>query len=145
MDRKLWAVPLRERELMSPHLTQCRLAEAYLPTKWHLDPSSRLATIDIGRKFGRGCCAFPLFFLFLWGAGFSSNTMLPGPRPTSVPNSILIHPTVWPEYGPADYADAGARDFRKCVVCCALCVGELGPHVTQCGLGRGLPPRQVSL
>jgi len=27
-------------------------AEAYLHTKWHLDPSSRLATIDMGRKFG---------------------------------------------------------------------------------------------
>ena len=22
--------------------------------------------------------------------------------------------------------------------------GELGPHLTQCGWGRGLPPRQVS-
>jgi len=22
--------------------------------------------------------------------------------------------------------------------------GEVGPHLTQCGLGRGLPPRQVS-
>jgi len=28
------------------------LVEAYLRTKWHLDPSSRLATIDIGRKLG---------------------------------------------------------------------------------------------
>jgi len=27
-------------------------AEAYLHTKWHLDPSSRLATTDIGRKLG---------------------------------------------------------------------------------------------
>ena len=27
-------------------------AEAYLRTKWHLDPSSRLATIDMGRKLG---------------------------------------------------------------------------------------------
>jgi len=34
-------------------------AEAYLHTTWHLSPSSRLATTDIGRKFGgRGCgCA----------------------------------------------------------------------------------------
>jgi len=50
--------------------------EAYLHTKWLLDPSSRLATMDIGRKLGNGV---PLF------------------------------------------------------------TGELGPHVTQCGLGRGLP------
>jgi len=26
--------------------------EAYLPTKWHLDPSSRLATRDMDRKLG---------------------------------------------------------------------------------------------
>ena len=29
-------------------------AEAYLHTKWHLNPSSRLATTDMGRKLG-GC------------------------------------------------------------------------------------------
>ena len=27
------------------HLTECRWAEAYLRTKWYLDPSNRLATI----------------------------------------------------------------------------------------------------
>jgi len=27
-------------------------AKAYLHTKWHLSPSSRLATMDIGRKLG---------------------------------------------------------------------------------------------
>jgi len=27
-------------------------AEAYLRTKWHLDPASRLATTDMGRKLG---------------------------------------------------------------------------------------------
>jgi len=27
-------------------------AEAYLLTKWHLDPSSRLAKTDMGRKLG---------------------------------------------------------------------------------------------
>jgi len=37
---------------LGPHLTQRRLAEAYLDTKCHLDPSSRLATIDMGRKLG---------------------------------------------------------------------------------------------
>ena len=49
-----------------------------------------LLTIDMGRKFG-GCAA-------LWGAaGSLSNTMWPGPRPTSVPNGILIHPAVCPQ------------------------------------------------
>jgi len=43
-------------------------AEAYLPTKWHLDPSSHLVATNIGRKLG----AIPL-----WGgqAGFPSNTV----------------------------------------------------------------------
>jgi len=48
---------------LGPHLTQCRLAEAYLRTKWHLDPSSRLATIYTDQKLG----ARPLF-----GAGDGS-------------------------------------------------------------------------
>ena len=34
----------------------------------------------------------------LWGgAGSTSNTMLPGPRPTYLPSGILIHPAVWPQ------------------------------------------------
>jgi len=52
-------------------------AKAYLHTKWHLDPSSRLATADMG---GKGT----------------------------------------------------ALNF------------QLGPHLTQCGQVRGLPPCQVS-
>ena len=36
-------------------------AEAYLPAKWHLDPSSRLATTDMGQKLEG---AVPL-----WGRG----------------------------------------------------------------------------
>jgi len=58
-------------------------AEAYLHAKWHLDASSRLATIEMGRKFRRG-----LRLLFE--------------------------------------------------------EGERGPHLTQCRLGRGLPPYQVA-
>ena len=43
-----------------------------------------------------GCCA-PLH----GGAGSPSNTMWPGPSPTSansLPSGILIHQTVWPQY-----------------------------------------------
>jgi len=60
----------------------------YLRTKWHFDPSSRLATTDMGQNWG--LCPF-------WerAAGCPSNKMWPGPRPTSVPSFILIHPTVW--------------------------------------------------
>ena len=41
-----------------------------------------------GSKVGRGCCA---------GWVPVSNTMWPGPRPTSLPSDIFIHPTVWPQ------------------------------------------------
>jgi len=54
-------------------------AEVYLSTKWHLDLSSRLATTDMSRKVG---VAVPL----LGAAGSPSNTMWPGPWPTSVPS-----------------------------------------------------------
>ena len=81
--------PFRGREL-DPHLTQCGLGRAYLLTKWNLDPSSRLATIDMGRKVA----ALSLFR----GSWSPSNTMWPGPRPTFVPSGILIHPTVCQQY-----------------------------------------------
>ena len=73
MGRKLGAVHLWGE--LGPHVTHVAWADVYLPIKWHLDPSSRLATTDTGRKLGGGV---PLF------------------------------------------------------------KGELGSHVTQCGLGRGL-------
>ena len=59
MGRKVGegAVSLFRGEL-GPHRTQGGLVEAYLLTKWHLDPSSRLATTDMGRKVGG---LYPLF------------------------------------------------------------------------------------
>ena len=121
-----------------------------------------------------GCCA-PLF----WGeVGPPSNTMLPGPRPTSVPSSILIHPAVWPQqtwakkwgtamplfwgaWSPSNTMWAGPRPTSlpsSSLIHPAICPqqtwvenwglcpvwGELGPHLTQCGKGRGLPPHQVA-
>jgi len=53
----------------------------------------RLATIDMTRKVG-GAAAL----LSVGGTGSPSNTMSPGPRPTTVPSDILIHPTVWSQY-----------------------------------------------
>ena len=50
------------------------------------DPSSRLATIDMGPELG----CVPL----LGDAATPSNTTSRGPRFTSVPNGILIHPAV---------------------------------------------------
>jgi len=72
---------------LGPHLIQCGLgrdlslyqqnvawAEAYLRTKWHLHPSSRLATKDMGQKLGE------LRPFWGAGAGYQSNTMWPGLR-----------------------------------------------------------------
>jgi len=75
-------------------------------------------------------------------AGSPSNTMWPGPRPTSVPTGILIQPFGHNRHGP------------KTGRCCALFghnvhgpkiggyvpfwEGELGPHLRQWGLGRVL-------
>jgi len=63
-------------------------AEAYLRTKWHLNPSSHLIWAE-----NWGLCS-----LGGGGAGSPSNTMWPGPRPTCTPSFILIHPAVWPQY-----------------------------------------------
>ena len=91
VGRKLGAPPLLGRRLV-PHLIhKVAWAEAYLRTKCHLDPSSCLATIDMNKKLGRGLC--PLFGD--GGAGSPSNTKSTGPRHTSIPYGILVHPAVW--------------------------------------------------
>jgi len=91
-DRKLGAAVSHcwGKGELGPHLTQCGWAEAYLHTKWHLDASSRLAKIEMGRKLG----ALPLLGR---GAGSPSRKMWPEPRPTSMLSAILIHPAIWPE------------------------------------------------
>ena len=60
-------------------------AEAYLRAKWHLDPSSRLATIDMCRKL-EGALPF-------WGGELGPHLTQYGlsqPRPTSITSGILI-------------------------------------------------------
>jgi len=51
LGRKLGVSPLLGKEL-SLHQTQSSWAEVYLHTKWYLNPSSHLATTDMGRKLG---------------------------------------------------------------------------------------------
>ena len=102
------------------HYSRPRIASA----KWHLDPSSHLATTDMGEKSGVGGCA-PL------GAKSPSNTTWPGQKPTFIPSDILIHPAVWPQ---------------KCggVLCsCFRGAGSPSNTDTQCGLTQGLPPYQL--
>jgi len=78
---------------LDPYLTQCgvdRGLRLYQVGAWSIQP------------FGHSTWAENLGRLCLFGgAGSPSNTMWPGPRPTSAPNGILIHPAVWHNrYGP---------------------------------------------
>jgi len=70
-------------------LTQCVLRPtSVVCTTWHLDPSSRLATIHGPKSGGAAVTLFlgvPIYHNVAW------------PRPTSVPTDILIHPAVWPQ------------------------------------------------
>ena len=92
-------------------------------TKWHLDPSSRLATTDMGRKLG-GCDPMGV-------AGSPSNTVFPGTRPTSLPSGILIHRAISPQ-----------RTRGRKLGTCAPFGEELGPRLTQCG--RHYSPYQAA-
>ena len=102
-------------------------AEAYLHTKWHLDPFSRLATTYMSRKLGGA--AVPLF---RGGAGFPCNTMWLWTRPIPVPSGILIHAAVLPQYMDQNWGTL-----------CPFLEGR-GPHLTQFRLGSGLPLYQVA-
>jgi len=82
-----------------------------------------------GRKEGGGCCA-----PFTGAAGSPSNTMWPGPRFTSIPSGVFIHPAVWPQQ----------TWVKNWVGVVPFFLGELGPHQTQSRLGWGLPPYQVA-
>ena len=53
IGRKLGeAVPLLGEWSLVPIEHNVAWAEAYFRTKWHLDPSNRVATTDMGRKLG---------------------------------------------------------------------------------------------
>jgi len=73
-------------------------AEAYLPTKWHYRHVPK-----IGRW---GCAPYA-------GAGFPSNTVWPGLRPTSMPSGNLIHRTVWPQYANVTGRQTGQERQRS--------------------------------
>ena len=60
-----------------------------LHNKWHLDPQP-FGHNTHGPKIG-GFAPASLFGV----GGSPSNTKSPGPRPTSTPSGILVHPAVW--------------------------------------------------
>ena len=79
---------------------------------------------------GQNLGALPLLGVGAWSP---SNTKSPGLRPTFIPSGILIHPAIWPQ-------QIWAENWGLC----PFGEGKVGPHLTQCGQGRGLPARQVS-
>ena len=119
-------------------------AEAYLPTKWHLDIFSRLSTTDMGQKVG-GCCAPPLFEGELGphltqcrlGRGLRGFTTM---RYINLRFTYLL--TIKWHLDPSSHLATTYMGQRLGYA--PLAEGVLGSHLTQCGQGRGLPPCQVS-
>jgi len=70
---------------------------------------------------------------FLGVAGSPSNTKWPGLRPTSIPSGIYLSPSS--RLATTDIGRKLGAVPRE---------GELGPHPTQCQVGRGLPLYQVA-
>jgi len=84
--------------------------------------------------------------------------------PTSIPSATLIHPVVWPHWTRVENLAVGLRPlfgrgaespcniqssgpsptYIPSGIFAPLAEGQLGPHLTQCGQGRGLPAYQVS-
>jgi len=78
-------------EKLGPHLTRCGLGRGLPPCQvasWSIQPFGR------NRHEPKIEGSSPLF---LRGAGSSSYTMWPGPRPLSLPSGMLIHPAVCPQ------------------------------------------------
>jgi len=60
--------------------------------------------------------------------------MWPRPRPNFVPSGILIHPAIRPHQTWAEISEGGLSPLGV----------ALGPHLTQCCPGRGLPSYQLA-
>ena len=100
---------------LGPYLHNMAWAEAYRRTKWHLDPSSRLATIDMGRKLG----AVPPPF---W-EGERSRHLTQCRMGRGLPS------TKW-HLDPSSHLATTDMD-RKLGACAPLGEGEMCPHLTQ--------------
>jgi len=102
------------------------MAEAYLPTKWHLDLSSHFATTGMGRKL-RGLCPFG-------GGGARSPSNSVAWAEAYLRTKLHLDPS-------SRLVTTGmAENLGEAV---PLWERELGPHLTQFGEGRGLSPCQA--
>jgi len=78
------------------HLAQCGLYQCPPPCQMSplsIQPFGHNRSRHVPKIGERGSAPF-----LGRGAGSSSNTMWPVPRPTRMPSFILIHPTVWLQY-----------------------------------------------
>jgi len=112
---------------LGPHLTQSRLGWGLPPCQV---PASSIQPFGHNKHGPKIWGSAPF-----WGggAGSPSNTNSPGPRPSSIPSDILINAVISPQ-----------QIWTENWGICPFGEGELGPYLTQCGQGRGLPACQVS-
>ena len=101
--------------------------EAYLCTKWHLDPSSRLAARAENWR------VVPPF----WGREL-------GPHLTECRLCRGLPPTKW-HLDPFSHLATTGMGGKLGGGCAPFGEAELGPHLTQCGQGRGLPEAKFHL
>ena len=109
---KRWGLLCPFRAELGPRLIQCGLGRCLLP---YQVASSSIQPFGHNKrvpKLGGSGCALC--------SGSPSNTKSPGPRPTSIPSAILVHPVVWPQR-------TLAENWRDCA---PLGEGNLGPHLT---------------
>ena len=120
MDRKLGPVPpfLGGAWFPSNNLA-CAEAISLPPCQVFLDPCNCLATIHQRRRQNRQTDR--------QDRQDRHNSLWPGTRPTSILSGILIYPDVWRQRTWASFYGGGAVPPFW---------GGLGPHLTQCGLGR---------
>ena len=104
--------------------------EVYFRTKWRLNPSSRLATINMGQKLGGGGCALcsgdswvPIWYNVAWTKAHLHVKchLHSSSRLATIKMGRKLGGGLSPLFGR----------------------GELVSHLAQCGLDQGPPPCQV--
>jgi len=117
---------------LGPRLIQCDLCWGLLP--YQLVASSSIQPFGHNRHGPK--------IEWRWVCPFSGGSWVPienkvawEARPTSIPSGILVHPAVWPQQTLAENWGGSSAPLRE---------GELGPYLTQCRVGRGLPLYQVA-
>jgi len=131
MGRKEGGLLCPFRGQLGSHLTQCGLGRGLPHTNWHLDPFSRLTTTDMDRKVGGVFYAVPFI-----GELDPHLTQCRLDRGLYLRTKWHLHPS-----SRLATTDMGQKLGGLCPFW-----GEAAgfPSKTICGLGRDLPPCEVS-